>query len=50
MRIVFRYTDQVAIDDEVLSPGSNGLIPAKVSDVSSFPMKGDSFSDILLYS
>ena len=41
--LVFRYADEVSIDDEVLVQGNNEWIPSKVTNISSSVMEGDSF-------
>ena len=40
--ILFRYGNDVAIGDEVLTQENDELTPEKVSDVSTFTIQGDS--------
>ena len=39
--ILFRYADDVSIDDEVLTSENEKLTPAKATDVSTFTVQGD---------
>ena len=39
--ICFRYADQVAVGDEILTPGNAKLSPATVINLSSTKMQGD---------
>ena len=42
---MFRFADKVAIGDELLAKGYDNLTPAKVINVSTFKLQGDSLSN-----